>query len=181
MNWLIFSLVAYVVYVLQAGLSPVWTLGARTEPRVMLILLVFIALQASPVTVAFAALVLGLLHDIQYSAVDGLVGPWALGYLAAGYTMIQLRNLLFRDSVFTIAIMTLVAGVFAYLVPTALYSIRGVSFFLGQPVAGFSAANALFQGFLDLLFTAVVAFPVGYALIKSRDIWAFPNSTSRGR
>ena len=173
MNWLIFTLVAYFAYVVQAGLAPVWMLGARTEPRLLLVLLVYIGLQASPVTVAFAALALGLLHDIQGTGVDGLIGPWALGYLAASYALLQLRNLLFKDSVFTIAIMTLVAGVFAYLVSTALYSFRGVPFLLGQPAPGFSAANALFQGFLDLIYTAVFAVPLGYGLIRTRKIWSF--------
>jgi len=180
MNWLIFTLVAYVSYVLQAGLAPVWTLGERTEPRLLLIVLVFIALQASPTTVAFAAIALGLLHDIRQTNVPLLVGPWALGYLVAGYALLQLRNLLFRDSVFTIAIMSFVAGLFAYLVSTVLYSVRGIGFLLGQPIADFSAANTLFQGFLDLVFTAVVAFPVGYLLIKSREAWGFTNSSGRG-
>lgn len=185
MNWLIFGLFSYLAYVLQAGLAPLWTLGERTEPRLLLVLLVYIALQASPTTVAVAALALGLLHDIRQTSVPMLVGPWALGYLAAGYTLLQLRNLLFRDSVFTIAIMTFVAGIFAYLVSTALYTLRGVSFLLSQPVAEFSAANAMFQGFLDLLYTAVIAFPLGYALIKSHKLWSFQggnfHGTSRSR
>ena len=180
MNWLIFTLFAYVTYVLQAGLAPVWTLGERTEPRLLLILLVYIAMQASPTTVAFAALALGALHDIRQTSVPGLIGPWALGYLAAGYVLLQLRNLLFRDSVFTVAIMSLVAGVFAYLVSTALYALRGVSFLLGQPVAEFSAANAMFQGFFDLLYTAVVALPVGYLLIQSHKVWDFQGANFHG-
>ncbi|MFI4862114.1 MAG: rod shape-determining protein MreD [Phycisphaerales bacterium JB063] len=180
MNWLIFTLFAYLAYILQAGLAPLWTLGTRTEPRLLLILLVYIAMQASPTTVAFAALALGALHDIRQTSVQGLLGPWTLGYLAAGYVLLQLRNLLFRDSVFTIAIMAVVAGIFAYLVSTALYALRGVSFLLSQPVAEFSAANAMFQGFFDLLYTAVIAMPIGYLLIKSHSIWDFQGANFHG-
>jgi len=173
MNWITFALIALASYILQDGMGTGWSGGGVTHPHLMLIVLVYLALQAPPVTVAWAAIVLGFLADISTGKVTGLVGPWTLGYLAAAYALLQLRNLLFRDSVFTIAIMTFVAGIFVHLVATLLYAMRGVPFFANQPISGFQPANVLFQGFFDLIYTSVLAMPIGYALIKSSSLWGF--------
>lgn len=179
MNWLTFSILAYVTYSLQVVLGPAIAIRGH-EPVLMLVLLVFIGLQAPAMSVAWSAIVLGLLCDVllqQHAA--GLIGPWAVGFLAAGYAMVQLRNLLFRDSVFTISIMTLVAGVFALLVATTLHALRGVPVFGNEAVEQFSAANQLYRGFITLLYTAVVAMPAGYGLLKMRSLWGFSARGSR--
>ncbi|MEM1355723.1 MAG: rod shape-determining protein MreD [Planctomycetota bacterium] len=172
MNWIVFAIAAYLAYALQQGLGHFWRIGDH-EPLLPLILLVFIALQGSASTVAWAAILLGLLVDIETQGVTDLVGPWALGFLAAGYTLLQLRNLLFKDSVFTIAIMSLVSGVFAVLVPTILYAMRGIGFLTGEGIADFSAAQQLFDGFLMLVYTTALSIPVGWLLLKSKEAWGF--------
>lgn len=179
MNWLTFTILAYLACALQIVLKPVWMIG-DSEPMLALILLVFIALQAPAIHVAWAAIVLGLLADsLPFQHEDGLIGPWALGFLVAGYAMVQLRNLLFRDSMFTIAIMTLVAGVFALLFATALQLLRGVPALNNEMVEGFSAANRLYYGFGTLLYTAAVAIPVGFLLLRSKPIWGFSHRGMR--
>lgn len=177
MNWPLFAITAYLVYALQQGLGHLWQLNG-VEPLLPLILLVFIGLQASATTVAWAAIVLGLLVDIETQQVTNLVGPWALGFLAASYALVQLRNLLFRDSVITIAIMSFVAGIFAILVTTILYAMRGIPQLTGEGLADFSAADKLVDGFFLLLYTAALSLPVGYLLLKTKDFWGF---SPRGR
>lgn len=182
MNWLTFSILAYVGYALQVVLAPLWAINDLYQPMLLLILLVFIALQAPGMTVAWSAIVLGLLVDILaiQQPVTGVLGPWALGFLAAGYALVQLRNLLFRDSMFTIAIMTFVAGIFALLVATTLHTLRQNVGLLGNdPVVGFSAADQLVRGFLTLLYTAAVAVPAGYLLLKMRTLWGFSQRGAR--
>lgn len=179
MNWLTFTITAYLAYAAQLVLAPVWSINA-SEPLLLLILLVFIGLQAPPMAVAWSAIVLGVLVDIYLQQhTVGLIGPWALGFLAAGYAMVQLRNLLFRDSMFTIGIMTLVAGVFALLVATTLHAMRGIPLLGNEPVEGFTAADQLFRGFFGLLYTAAVAVPFGFVLLKMRPIWGFSGRGSR--
>ncbi len=174
MNWLTFTILAYLSYALQLLVSARWPTPGH-EPMLLLILLVFIALQAPAIAVGWSALLLGLLVDIMLQQHEtGLIGPWALGFLAAGYALVQLRNLLFRDSMFTIAIMTLVAGVFALLVATTLHAMRQNITLLGnEPVANFKAADQLVHGFIVLLYSAVVAIPAGYLLLRSRPLWGF--------
>lgn len=179
MNWLIFSIVAYLGFAVQLVLAPLWPMKGH-EPMVLLVLLVFIGLQAPAMAVAWSALVLGVLIDIMQQDMEiGLIGPWALGFLAAGYALVQLRNLLFRDSVFTIGIMTLVAGIFALLVATTLQAFRGIPL-LGHDLAdAFKASDALYLGFLTLINTAVFALPLGYVLLRSRSLWGFGGRASR--
>lgn len=180
MNWLTFGILAYLTYTLQIVLAPAWTIGDGYEPLLLLILLVFVGLQAPAITVAWVAVILGLLVDVllqQHEA--GLIGPWSLGFLAAGYALVQLRNLLFRDSMFTIAIMTLVAGVFALLVATTIHVMRGIPVLGNDPVEGFSAANQLYRGFITLLYSAGVAIPVGHLLLRMRVIWGFVHRSTR--
>ena len=183
MNWFVFAILAYVLYAVQILLAPLWTVHwgeQRLEPILMLILLVFIGLQARAIAVGWAALILGLLVDVSLQQHEpGLIGPWAIGFLAAGYALVQLRNLLFKDSMFTIAIMTFVAGVFAYLVATTIHVMRGIPMFNNPPVEGFSAADQLFHGFGVLVYTAAVAVPLGYVLLKTRPAWGFTGRGSR--
>lgn len=180
MNWLLFAILAYLGYALQLVLAPLWPFSGH-EPMVLLILLVFIGLQAPAMAVAWSAVVLGLCVDIMLQQHEpGLVGPWALGFLAAGYALVQLRNLLFRDSMFTIGIMTLIAGIFALLVATTLHAMRNnIGMFGNDPVEGFSAADQLVYGFKALLGTAVFAIPLGYLLLRSRPLWGFSARSSR--
>lgn len=180
MNWLTFSILTYAAYALQLLLKPVWSIDGR-EPMLLLILLVYVGLQAPGIHVAWAALVLGLLADILLNDYQtGLIGPWALGYLAAGYALVQMRNLLFKDSMFTIAIMTLVAGIFALLVATTLHALRDNVAMLGNtPVEGFSAVDQLYYGFGTLVYTAAAAIPVGYVLLKMQSIWGFSGRNAR--
>lgn len=172
MNWIVFAIAAYLAYALQQGLGHFWNINGH-EPLLPLIVLVFIGLQASASTVAWSAILLGLLVDIHTQRVTDLVGPWALGFLAAGYALLQLRNLLFKDSVITIGIMSFVAGIFAVLVTTILYAMRGIGFLTGEGLADFSAAEELFNGFLMLLYTTALSLPVGYLLLKSKSAWGF--------
>lgn len=180
MNWLTFAILTYLAYALEIVLAPIWPMQGHA-PLVLLVLLVFVGLQASAMSVAWAAIVLGLLADllpIQQSQV-GVIGPWAIGFLAAGYALVQLRNLLFRDSMFTIGIMTLVAGVFALLVAVTLQAFRGIPMLGNEPVVGFKAAEQLYSGFFTLLNTAVFAIPMGYALLRTRPMWGFGGRGSR--
>ena len=180
MNWLTFAILSYLGFALQVLLMPFCDMIGFHEPIVLLVLLVFIGLQAPPIHVAWGAIVLGVLTDILMQQHEiGLIGPWAIGFLAAGYAMIQLRNLLFRDSMFTIGIMTLIAGIFALLVATMLQAFRGLPIFGNDAVEGFKAADQLFRGFWMLLTTAIFAVPVGYVLLQARQIWSFSGRGSR--
>ncbi|MEE9405492.1 MAG: rod shape-determining protein MreD [Algisphaera sp.] len=179
MNLLVFTATAYLAYALQGGLAPLWTYR-NTTPNLLLILLVFVGLNAPRHLALVAALVLGLLMDLRPSPLaDGavLLGPHALGFLAAGYATLQLRNFLVRKSIITLVIMTLVAGAFAALVQVLLLSLRGLPMLANEPMAWSATAQLMLRG-QNLIYTTVAAIPIGLLLSFTRKIWGF---TTRGR
>lgn len=180
MNWLTFIITTYILLSAEIGLRGLLVIGDQVYPGFLLILLVFIGLAASHHTVGWAALILGLLVDLQpTTGALAVPGPAAIGYLVGGYAILQLRTLLFRESVLTLAIMVFAVGIFVNLAEVALYSFRGLGFLAGEPIPGWSAAGELVTRFLRLLYTTVVAIPLGWVLVKTTPLWRF-HTGSRG-
>ena len=170
MNWLVFSIFSAAALVFEVGLRPLWHIGPAS-PSLLLILAVFVALAAPPVTVYWAMLVIGLLMDASSSAPPALVGPAALGCLAGGYLALQLRPIFYRESPLPLAVCVGIVGVFVLLVVTALLTVRAISFLGGMP--GWDPADYLLNHFLSLLYSAVVALPLGWLLKRTRSLWRF--------
>ena len=101
-----------------------------------------------------------------------LVGPATLGYLCAGFVLLQFRSLVLRDSLISLAVMVFVAGLFAHLVAVAMLTLRGLSWFAGDPVVD-GAADLLVRSFGELVYSALIALPVGLALMRTRPLWGF--------
>lgn len=173
MNWLTFTLTTYLLLCAEIGLREALRIG-DVFPSFLLILMVFIGLTAAPMTVAWAALILGLLTDLQpTNGALAIPGPAAVGFLIGAYAVVQLRSLLFRESVLTLAIMVFVVGLFVNLAEVALYSFRGLSFLANEPIPGWSAPGELVTRFLRLLYTAAMALPVGWLLLRLLPLWRF--------
>jgi hypothetical protein len=181
MNWLVFAIFAYIVLALDLGLRILLAIpdAAGTGPSLTIILAVFIALWAPNLAGYWALLILGLLTD--------LIGPWkvvgpgALGFAAAGFLVVQLRPMVVRESLLTLAILVFAAGLFAHLVITALILLRGLPFVAGLD-PGWSAADQLLRGFFEVVYSALMAVPVGWLLGRLRPLWAFqiaPGGTRR--
>ena len=105
-----------------------------------------------------------------------LVGPHALGFLVGGYATLQLRNLLFRGSVITLVIMTLLVGTLTALTEVLLYSLRGLPMLAGEPMPWRAVPQLLVRG-QGLLYTAALAVPVGLLLNFTRKWWGFTART----
>ncbi|MEX0654561.1 MAG: hypothetical protein WDZ31_02840 [Phycisphaeraceae bacterium] len=175
MNWLIFAIAAYLLLALESGLRTLLAVGDGVSPSFLLVLAVFIGMMAPSSVVPWAFLAIGLLVDLQPGPVRDvtLIGPAALGYLAGAYVVLQLRTLVFRESVLALAVLVLAVGIFVQLVYVALLTARGLPMLTAEPVVGWSAADQLVHRFLELLYTAVLAIPLGLLLFKSAGIWSF--------
>lgn len=183
MNWLVFALITFAALVLETGLRTLFALGPGVTPSFLLVIAVFIGLLAQPGVVVWSMLVLGVLTDIQGGPVAGgvIIGPAALGYLAGAYAVLQLRTLVFRESVFTLAVMTFVVGVFVQLVVVAMFTIRGLPIVPAEAIQGWSAAEQLVHRFLELLYSAVAAVPIGLVLFRFAGLWGFHHTPRSGR
>ena len=174
MNWLAFAITTYVLLAVQTAFSGAVAVGGAS-PNLLLVLAVFVGTSARANVVLWSLLVLGVLLDLQPGPLTGagvLVGPHALGLLVAALALLQLRNLLFRDSVFTLVLLTLVAGGFAALVEVAVYGLRGLWFLANEPTP-WRATEHLGRRLLDVIYSAAVAVPLGLVLNRTRPWWGF--------
>ncbi|MEM9752815.1 MAG: rod shape-determining protein MreD [Planctomycetota bacterium] len=177
----VFLVAAYVAFLAQASLQPFWQLGGDSTgrgltPSVLLILAVFIGQCGPGVAALGSAIILGLLADTlarPYPELGVLIGPYTLGLTVGVYAVLQLRTLLFRHAILTLAVMTLVAGLFAELVAAAILGVRGLSFIANHPPPDLSAASSLGRGLLRTLYTVALSLPLGWLLLRTRRLWRF--------
>jgi rod shape-determining protein MreD len=183
MRWPVFVILAYLALVLETGLKGMLHIGGAT-PSLLLILLVYVGISAPPLTVLWAGAALGLLHDLS-AAVPAtgaplhVVGPGVLGFMLAGYATLQIRALVFRNSSITVAMAVFFAGILAHLLIVALLTFRGLPIVPGQAIEGWRAADQLVSRFLSLLYTTIVALPLGRLLLWTDPWWGFTTLTSR--
>lgn len=178
MNWLIFIITAYVVVALDVGLGRLWALPGPegVSPNLVLIFLVWIGLMAPPRTVLWAAVLLGVVVDALQGPVHGvqILGPTALGFLAGGFVIQQIRGVMVRESIFTLAASTFFVGVFVYLVTIALYTFRGALWGMADTMPGWSVFDELVRAFQTLVYSALIAAPMGAILFRLSPLFAFP-------
>ena len=181
MNWLVFTLAAYLAYALDTGTRTLLQWHG-VAPSFLLILAAYVGMLAPRSTVVWAYLVLGVLTDLvgPYTSGVTIIGPAALGYLVGSAAILQLRSLVFRESVLSLSVLTFAVGLFIHLTMLAILKLRGLSFLTGEPMA-LSAANALVQAFLHLLYSAVMAAPIGYLLLRTTALWSFPGKIRMDR
>ena len=186
MRWSVFAIMVYLAVGLQEGLRTLLVIG-YTSPSFLLILLVFIAVHAPRSTVAWSAMILGILVDLkpvpltdQYADV-AVIGPGCLGYLAGGLVVIHLRSMVFRESAMTVAALVLAAGVFIHLIIVALLTMRGLPWLLGEPIRGWNVADQLVDRFLEIVYTAAWAVPIAMGLNRLEPLWGFSLHIGAGR
>lgn len=182
MNKLPVLIVAYLLLVLQLGLENLWSIPVgvedrRVSPDLMLVLLVFVGMQASTTATLWTGLLLGLVSGLYRQ--PELLGPTALGYLVGTLVLLQMRNMVFREAAITNAICCLVAGLFAYLVEALLIGLRGVPLIPGDVPAGYSPTGAFLAGFIQLAYSAAVAIPITAVLLRLKALWGFPATQPR--
>lgn len=181
MNWLVFGIATYLVVVIQVGLRPLWTLPqvgpSGVSPDLILIFLVWIGLLAPGRVVMWVALLLGVLVDATQGPIQGaqVLGPTTLGYVAGGFALLQLRGIVVRESVLTLAVSVLFVGMFVYLATIVIFTFRGV---LIEPIAGWHVADELVKAFQTLIYTVIASLPIGFLLFRAQPLFSFPRPRS---
>ena len=190
MRWLVFILFALVFLAVELGLRAWITLPVgpyrAAAPSLLLILGVFVSLHAYRPVAVTAMLLLGVATDLtqaignletaQTQAIF-LLGPAALGFLLGAYVVLQFRTMMFHDSPITLAVMTLVAGLFVQLVLVAIITLRGV--LPTDSVPDWQATSQLVQRAVSVIYAAVLALPLGLLLGRLKRLWLFEGGQSR--
>ena len=172
MRWSVFIIAAFVLLVLETGLSGLLAIPVADDvsPSFLLALVVFVALSAPRRTAMWAAMVLGLLVDLNSRLP---LGSGCLGYLAAAMVAFELRGLVFRDSPPAIALMVFVAGLVAHLVTVALLTSRGVV----EAIDNWQVHRELVHRFLTVLYSAGCAWLLGFVFVWLDSLWGFNHHT----
>lgn len=165
MNWAIVAILGYLLTAAGAGLQPAWSVGGLA-PLPGLVLLAWVGLRSSAMGAMWTGLLLGALIDLSTVGPSGqtVLGPYALGGLAAAYSVLRTRAALLRSSIWTLSIMTVQAGIVAHLVMVSLLVLRRLPFLAGAEGGGYSAIGELFEGIGVALITGLLALPLGWAL-----------------
>lgn len=174
MNWAWVAVVAAVLAGLGEALGGpggAWTVWGA-EPELLLIFAVGLSLLAPDRQALWASIALGVLADLSGQPVaesPSLIGPRAIGYAAASWAILRARPLLVRDAVRTLVLVTLPAGLIVLVVSVVLLALRQAPFFAGEPVVG-GAGRYLLERLGDLLYTVVLAGPLGWAMLRARGV-----------
>lgn len=156
MRWLYWSILAYIVLVLQAGVGPFIAWGG-VPPNLVLILVVFFALNAPREPALLAGFVLGLMQDLLTTTPLGFNA--FIGGLVA--LLVQFTQAsVYRDHPLTHFMLTLGAGVLASLFTVA----HGWFYPASPPLAMLITCN---------LYTAVLAPLLLWPLGRLKPLFAF--------
>lgn len=163
MNWVVFAVVAWVLFGCEIGLRDALQLGdSSIAPSFVMPLLVFVALWARPGASLVAALLIGVTLDLIHTWPTErgqdivIVGPWAFGCMLAAYTTLNLRTMMFRKSIVTIAILSVIGAAIAQIFGLALLTVRSSYDDILLP----SAAAELWPRLASSVYTGVTALLV---------------------
>lgn len=130
MKWWAFLPLALIAVVLDTSFMPVAAIN-EIVPRVTPALVVLVALYAHRQTAIAAAIVAGLLVDLNTTELhDGvrpyvLIGPTALGYVLGASIVLPLRSMVVRRNPFAFGVLVAIFSLGAMLVTTFIFSVRG--------------------------------------------------------
>jgi rod shape-determining protein MreD len=130
MKWWAFFVLALVAVVLDTSFMPVAEIQ-EVAPRLMPALVVLVALYADRQTALAAAVVAGIIVDLNTTELfDGvrpyvLIGPTALGYMLGTSLVLPLRSMVVRRNPFAFGFLVAVFSLGAMLVTTFVFSLRG--------------------------------------------------------
>ena len=142
---------------------------------------VFIALSAPRAAALWACVSLGLLLDLAYPVTAGdnrvlhLIGPYALGYLAGGWVIVQWRTMVFRRRALTVGVMSVVFVLIAQIIVVCLYAVRSRDWYPGEVIHWSETSGWVELGrrTVAALYTGIFAIPAGWLLIKAMPLWGF--------
>jgi rod shape-determining protein MreD len=175
MRWPVFAIFAFFTVVAQLSLANVFALSSlgHIVPDLVACLAVFVGLFAPRMTVLWVCWVLGLAMDLAPAAGGGapILGPHALGYVFAGYVVLQLRTMVFRRRPLTMGFLTFVCVLAAGVVVVSVLTVR--SWYPADPALPNGPLEEMARRLGIALYSALIAIPLGWLLCSTIPLWGF--------
>ena len=181
MRWPVVVIMAYVVLGLEAAVKPALAIspsGLRFTPSFIVPFLTFVALSGPTVPVLWVAVVLGMIMDLYSPRDTGtlvVLGPYALGYMAAAYLVLVMRGLMFRRSPLSMMFLSILGVALSELVVVAIMSFRA----LYPDPTSWSAGAELASRMLGALYTVMTAGVLSIILFPLTPLFGFQDIHSR--
>lgn len=167
----------------DAALMPALELGGA-RPSAVAAVVVFSILLAAREPAWFAAVVGGLALDVTSPIpFDGrtivVIGPWALGFAFGATLILTVRGSLVRRNPLTIAVAVFIFLLAASLVWCGIWSMRAWLPHSLPPWGDGSVMQEFAHRARWALWSAAVALPLGWLLLRTVRAWAFPGVAGR--
>ena len=180
MRWLSFVILAYVALGLQVGLGDYVSIRGAA-PNIVLLAVVYLAINAPREAALIGCFGLGLLHDLLTHQTPGL---YALGYGLVGLMASRTNQVVYRDHPLTHFSMTLGGGLLVavvlllhgWLFPPGPAEMRWVGGAGAAPATQLALEAVRPSAVVELTrvgYTAVLALPVLGVLQRARRAFAF--------
>lgn len=162
MKWPVPFFAAYILLALEAPIREFIRIGT-VSPSLVFPLVVFVALLASSNAAMWTALLVGAAVDVTTArATTGapivIIGPHALGYVAAAYMILTLRPMVMRKNPITLVALSVIGAGLAAIVVVSVLAIRQM-IFRGSWADGLGGSlfHDLWQRWLDACYTGAAA------------------------
>ncbi len=186
MRWPLFIAAALVALVADASLMPGLAV-AGISPRLLVVLVVFVAMHADPLTANWSALIAGLLADLSDPSMTGaraplyILGPHAIGMVFGVQAVVGLRGVVIRRNPLSIAALCFAMSIAEGLVWVGWWTLRSWYPDSPPPWGDGSSLAQVARQFLQAISTGVVAIPMGWVLMNSASFWGFPTALGKAR
>ncbi len=184
MKWPLPLLLAYVLLALQPTVGEALRLGHNgPPPSIIMPLAVFIALFANQRAAMWAALAIGLAIDISTlrgTEALAVVGPHALGYVAAAYLVHTARPLVMRRNPLTLMVLSIGGELLSSIIVTFVFAVRRAIWWGSWADAPRHALFAeLWDRVLGSVYTGLPALALALVFFPLMPWFGFQDGTGR--
>ena len=184
MRWGVFIIALAVFLVMDQSFLQVLAVGS-VFPGICGTLVVYVAMFSPRSTSLWAALLCGLMLDLGSPDVLStgesihVIGPYALGFTLGAYVVLLLRSIVVRRNPLTIAMLLIPCLVVSSVVYLAVWSLRGFYAETILPWGELSLGSEMGRIFGWILYSSILAVPVGWLLLLSWEFWKFDPQAMR--
>lgn len=184
MNWLAMIVISWVLLALEQGFRGLLMFGeSGPKPSFIFALVVAIGLAAPAPAAIWSALALGATVDLldQATTRSGelrtILGPNALGYLAAMQFILAMRPLMNKRNPLSFAFLALSGSIISGVIVIAAYTIRTI---YNDPII-WHAKHELLTMLGSAVYTGVLAVLLSLALIPLSNFLGLPHTVHAGQ
>jgi rod shape-determining protein MreD len=184
MRWGVFVIALAIFLVMDQSFLQVLALGS-VFPGVCGTLVVYVAMFSPRSTSLWAAFICGLMLDLGSPDLlttgqsIHVIGPYALGFTLGAYLVVLLRSIMVRRNPLTIAMLLIPCLLASSVVYLAIWSLRGFYTETVLPWGGVSLGIEMGRILGWILYSSVLAIPVGWLLLLSWEFWKFDPQAMR--